>query len=160
MKSPLIVLLTAVLLAGVVPAGAQEESRPPNLVFRSGDTRQRGNLGSYCWETPSGSKCEDTFSYDWPPPDKADARARARVVIKYPDKPKQMSLDYWRRVNENGEPQGESRSIDFRLVSREARRGRVWDAKFRLPSSGRFYMRAFGQWDAGDGFYDFYIVLD
>ncbi|HWL64651.1 MAG TPA: hypothetical protein VNP73_01650 [Actinomycetota bacterium] len=160
MKRALICLLTFVALASVVPVAAQDESQPPDLVFRSGDTRQRGNLGSYCWESPSGSKCEDTFSFDWPPPDQAKSRAKARVVLKYPEKPKQMSLDYWRRVNENGEPAGRPHGIEFRLEPRDGRRGRVWDAKFRLPSSGRFYMRAFAQWDAGDGFYDFNIVLD
>jgi hypothetical protein len=80
--------------------------------------------------------------------------------LKRSEKPDQFDLDYWRRIDENGHPVGDPRDIDFRLEPRLARGKRVWDAKFKLPSAGRFYMRAFGKWDPGDGFYDFYLVLD
>ena len=154
------ILLAAALACAALPAAAQETRLPPDLVLKTKGTAQDGNLGTYCWTYGTQTKCNDTFAYDWPPAKPGHAGAQARVRIKRREKPKQFSLDYWRDVNQRGEPQGDPTSLDYRLESRRVKGRKVWEAWFNLPSQGHFYLRAFGQWTPGDAFYDFHLELD
>ncbi|HYI44369.1 MAG TPA: hypothetical protein VE174_02755 [Actinomycetota bacterium] len=150
----LLVILTS------LPAAAQQTRKPPELVLKTSGVSQAGNLGSYCWTYGTQTQCNDTFAYDWPSAKPGDAKDKARVRIKRREKPIQFSLDYWRQVNEMGEPQGESTSIEYELKSRRVKGRKVWEAWFALPGAGHFYLRAFGQWTPGDAFYDFHLQLD
>jgi hypothetical protein len=155
----LALLVGLILMIGSLPAAAQSR-KPPDLVLKSEGVSQAGNLGSYCWTYGNQGECQDTFSYDWPPAQPGKAGAKARVRLKRAEKPKQFSLDYWRNVNEQGEPQGDPTSIEYRLESKRVKGHKVWEAWFKLPSKGHFYLRAFAQWEPGDGFYDFHLELN
>jgi predicted lipoprotein with Yx(FWY)xxD motif len=154
------VLLVLLVALTSMPAAAQQTKNPPELVLKTSGTSQAGNLGSYCWTYGTQTHCNDTFAYDWPPAKPGTAQEKARVRIKRREKPKQFSLDYWRQVNEMGEPQGESTSLEYELKSRRVKGRKVWEAWFTLPGPGHFYLRAFGQWTPGDAFYDFHLQLD
>ena len=156
---PLLACVCALLL-GSLAATADARTRPPDLVLKTTGVRQEGNLGSYCWQEGTQGGCYVTFGFAWPSLQAAEAGDKARVVIKYSGKPTGLALDYWRSVDGDGNPEGESRSLEYRLEAGTVRGKKVWIARFRLPGTeGHFYMRAFGQWKQGDGFYDFHLDL-
>ena len=165
MKRLAILSTIFVLLAGV--AYAQDDREPPASVFKQGELRQAGRLGSYCWswqdESGSGGgKCVDTFRSDWPRLKEAAKGRRARITIKYPDLPDEISLTYWRRVDNDQQPVGEGTPIEFTSSSRSTDGGTVWDLTFETPGyRGRFYMRGFFAWnEKGDGFYHWRLKLN
>lgn len=143
-------LLVAVVVAFamLVPAASAQDP-PPNSVFRSGDVKQKGKQSTYCWD----GTCAD---YIPTPPKKAvtaETGHRARIRIKYADKPDDLSLTYWRHLDQYGRPTGTSNELAFDLKARKVGGETIaWDAIFNLPKRpGHVYTQAFGFWSNPDG---------
>ena len=154
-------LSLVVLSLIVVPMGAAlaHDHHPPKSVLHVGGDSQRGKLGTYCWTSPGPEP--DTYEQlcieaipDWP---KAIvAHPSKKVVVRYhsPTEPQGLSIAYWRRVSDEGYPEGEAREIDASLkpYPRTGEEPEAWDLVFRLPGKGRhLYLHAAGYWMDRDG---------
>lgn len=150
----------AALVASAIPAAAHDH-QPPRTRLRSGDASQAGKQSTYCWssagEEPGTGEtmCAD-YILRFPRAERAKTGARAFIAFKTSNEPTNTSLSYWRRVDENGFPVGDSRAIRHTVVP-VRREGKVvaYRARFRLPArSQHMYIVAFGSWedqDAGGG---------
>jgi hypothetical protein len=74
----------------------------------------------------------------------------SHIVIRRRKRPRTVSLDFWRQVDESGSPVGDPEPIQARVVKRhrEGRIGRVWSVNFRVatPPDGDTYVRLFTRW--------------
>jgi hypothetical protein len=160
------VIASILLIALAVPVLAAPDDSPPKIVIKSGDALQEGVLGDFCWGADEGQVgCTGPQEYDWPPAERTAAGKRARVRIKRNDRPDQLTLEYWREVDEAGQPsEGTAIELEYRLVKREREKGSVWDVWFRLPEEpGHFYLDLTGRWrdndDGGEASYWFHLRL-
>lgn len=146
----------AAVVATAIPAAAHDH-RPPRTQLRSGDTIQAGRQGSYCWtsagEEPGTAEtlCVDYIS-SFPRAKRVRSGAWASIHFKTPNEPTDTSLSYWGKVDENGFPVGNARSIDHGVVPvRRDDEIVAYRARFRLPQRrSHMYISAFGTWDDQD----------
>ncbi|MGH2757766.1 MAG: hypothetical protein ACRDI3_08260 [Actinomycetota bacterium] len=154
------VLAAVVCLALLVlESGASaHDHEPPRTKLRTGDSRQGGILGSYCWTAPDGDggftgTCVDAIP-TWPDADPGSTGARARIRFFSRHRPSEIDLSWYERVDRNGFPVGDTHQIDPRLVAVRNDRDRViaYDARFRLRATpGHMYINAFGRWEDRNG---------
>jgi hypothetical protein len=168
--------IAAALVVGAISASAwiavahagpsSTRTSPPITTLHAGTKGQRGLLGSSCWSHPDGGGgstgvCADT-GWQWPPAKQVVAGRRARVVLHFSERPKELDLDSWREIDpETSQPVGDPVRMKYSLRARR-RDGRVvaWVARFRLPSTtGPFYLDAFARWTPGDATYTFHLKL-
>lgn len=164
MKRLAVISCLLVLLAGT--AIAQEKRKPPRSVFKQDSVRQVGRLGTYCWSWSNdhgggGGKCADYFRYVWPPVKNAVKGAPARITIKYPDPPDDLSLRWWRRVDDDRQPVGDGTELPYVLAPRTTNDTTVWDLSFDTPDHrGHLYLYGFFAWQSkGDASYHWHLSL-
>ena len=151
------------VVATAMPAAAHDH-RPPRTRLTSRDASQAGQQSTYCWTSAGDNPgeaigiCAD-YAWDFPRAERAHTGAMASIKFKSSNKPTSLHFSYWREVDQNGEPKGKKRDIDysFRAV-REAGEIVAYRARFRLPQRrGHMYIWASGTWedqDAGGGSQD------
>lgn len=151
----------AALILTATPVRAGDP--PPNAIFKSGDSKQKGWVGSYCWD----GVCADKVPSVPENAEKAKSTAKARIRIKHRVKPSGFSLEAYRELDEYGRPTGESETLPTKLRPHE-KRGKVvaWDARFTLPEApGHVYLFAAAAWPhdpdrpEGDVYWTFHLRL-
>lgn len=162
-------LAAATLVLGLVFSGTAfaHDHRPPKMVLRSGEARQAGNLGTYCWESKRSGTCVDTSGYGFPRGEIVASGRKARIRIRRDHKPSHESLHAWRHADEEGEPQGDGWGVPHRIHRRTWDGRTVYDIIFRLPKKeGHLYLSLFARWKAregrfgqGDASYAFHLKL-
>jgi hypothetical protein len=144
------------------------EQTPPAVLHIPGE-RQRAGRGTYTWAYPPGpdgltaSVVADTFCLcAWPATRAVPARARARIVWRRRQRPRDVDMTYWRRIdNGRGNPVGPSRRIHGSL--HRTHKG-FYEVRFRVPrGAGNVYLYARAEWayrpDAGGGEGDYFVAL-
>ena len=158
--------LPALAVMSCVPRASAGTAQPPAVVLHEESTDQAGLLGSYCWSYSTGDGhgtgfCADS-TWGWPPAEEAARGAQAVIVIHRAERPKQVQLTAWRRIDpESGQPLGPSSNVDFVLRAR-LRDGRrvAWGARFMVPRvPGQYFLSMFGRWAPGDATYAFHLRL-
>ena len=160
-------LAVAALVSAVTPALAAVDKTAPKTILKAGDALQEGKRGDFCWGADGGQVgCTGPLDYEWPPAERVDAGVRSRIRIRRNDQPEQVTLTFWREVDDQGQPQegDEGTELNYRLVKRERESGAVWDVRFRLPEEpGHFYLDMDGRWrdrdDGGEASYWFHLRL-
>lgn len=157
-----------VLVGGPLGSSAPaHDHRPPKTVLRSGDARQRGNLGTFCWSEEGGGQCVDTSGYGFPFGEDVGAGRRVRIRVRRDQKPENTHLHAWRHVDDEREPQGDGWGIPHRVKKRTWGDRTVYDIIFRAPNKGEhaylsldadFDVRP-GKFGAGDANYNYHLRL-
>src|SRR5437660_7594757 len=96
-----VLALVAIAAAPSARAAAQRHS-PPVLSLFAGSKVQRGLMGSNCWSytNPDGTgtgSCGDVGGYR-PPPKRVDAGKRARLLLRFFERPLELDLTSYRRL--------------------------------------------------------------
>lgn len=89
----------------------------------------------------------------FPPPLRVlPGRHSASIILHKRERPDQLSIAAWRRVDQHGFPKGDSEEIPFALVP-QAEDGQVanWRADFAADVRRHFYFRVFGVWRDSEG---------
>ncbi len=153
LKPRLLALVAVAALIAPEVAAADDHRPPPNPILSAGRVRQRGRFLASCWSAPGERPgehvvtCADAFG-GWPPAKRTRTGGRAQVLIRKSQRPDEISLRSWRRVDRRGSPVGRGRSVSFALVGRAG----AWAARFRLPRRrGHYYLLVFGRWRDRDG---------
>lgn len=172
----LIAALVGVVLVGAfVPVLAQHR-RPPKVVVKAPGAWQRGVLGTYCWSyVDRGSNegtgfCADSL-HGFPEAEPAGAGDPARFRLWAPKRPAELSILFWRELDENGQPVGDGEAIPAELrPHRKDGELVAFDALFDLPTeTGDHYLWVFAKWEEiryghgrgeGDGSWDFHLTLE
>lgn len=153
-RAPRIVLsiVAAQILSGV-PSHA-DDHRLPNAVLHSDEEKRDAYLLSSEWfrrDSQDPERCQSTHTSNVPGFPRALPNSRgsiARVRLKKNERPHSVAIRRWTRVDSDGQPQGKSRRVLFRL--RPHNRGgetRAWEARFRPRSStAHFYGQARVEW--------------
>jgi hypothetical protein len=149
--------------------------KPPRVVFKSPDAWQRGVLGTHCWtfidrgEDEGLGYCADA-THDFPEAEPAGAGDAALFRLWAPKRPSQLAIEYWREVDQDGQPVGNSQTIEAELQPYRKNGELVaFDAMFELPQgNGDHYLGLFAKWERfrrphgraeGDASYDFHLDL-
>ncbi|MGI8407882.1 MAG: integrin alpha, partial [Actinomycetota bacterium] len=140
--------------------------RPPDATLRSGNTRQRGAVISYCWSQSFSNgtgvgTCADGIRIEPRRAEPARTGAPARIRIHSRYRPDKINLRFYRAVR-SGYPSGESTRPRLRIEAhRKDGRIRAWDVVFRLPNrEGHLYPLMDAQWDQhGSAPYDWHLSL-
>lgn len=132
-----------------------DDHKPPRTVLKSQVGNQRGLLISYCWTKADDggfiATCADGF-IRFRRALKTDSRA-VRIRFKKSDAPQDLSIRRWRSVDENEQPVGKGKPVDYELKAHKSSGEIVaYDAVFKVPSNpGHFYVAAFGVWQDTEG---------
>lgn len=137
-------------------------SGPPDTTLRSGETRRKGMLSSYCWHRSFSngtgvSQCSDYIRSEPLRPSSAETGAKAFIRIHSRYRPDSVRLRFYRRVS-SGYPTGDSRIVDVNL---RAHGRRAWDVHFEMPRrKGHLYPLMYATWkEQGSAPYDWHLVL-
>ncbi|MEA2434528.1 MAG: hypothetical protein QOG54_1985 [Actinomycetota bacterium] len=153
-----IALSAALVILTTVSAWAHDH-KPPRSFLSVQRAEQRGILGTYCWIAPGTEpdsytqQCIDAIP-TWPRAVRATPGKETRVRFNSPTQPDDLSIAYWRHIDENGGPKGEATTLDATLEPIEDANGAVvaWQLVFKLPDRGRhMYLHAAGYWQDQDG---------
>src|SRR5437660_8808418 len=114
-----VLALVAIAAAPSARAAAQRHS-PPVLSLFAGSKVQRGLMGSNCWSytNPDGTgtgSCGDVGGYAWPPPKEVVRGKRARLLLRFSERPLELDLMSYRRLNADRSPFGRGHRVAFRL---------------------------------------------
>ena len=151
--------LSLVSLVAALPAIAHDHE-PPRSVLHQRSTEQRGKLGTYCWVYPDENQeggyiqqCIDA-RVAWPRAKPGLPGRMARVRFHSAVQPDDLSIAFWRRLDDNDNPVGEGKTLESTLEPYLNDTGETvaWDLVFRLPARGRhLYLHAAGYWPDQDG---------
>lgn len=156
MKRIVLVALALVLLA---PSLARaHDHQPPEATLMVGGSSQAGNLFQSCWWRAMGEPnyyffiCIDGF-FDWPR--RIVVEPGSTVLLRFDTEvePDEIQLDRWRKVGENGIPEGKRHQVPFTLAPVVENGVTVaWEAQLTVPPRlGHHYMTAFGIWPDQEG---------
>jgi hypothetical protein len=149
----------AVLLMSLLSPAWAHDHEPPLSVLTVQKAEQKGRLGTYCWTAPGDQPdtytqtCVDSIP-TWPKAITADPRKQTRVRFHSATEPEDLTIAFWRHVDENKFPTGDAHTLKTTLepVLDENQEVIAWDLVFRLPARGRhLYLRAAGYWPDQDG---------
>ena len=165
----LVSALAFVAVATASPAHAEAQRHsPPILSLLAGSKFQRGLMGSNCWSytNPDGTgtgSCGDVGGYRWPSPKEVVRGKRARLLLRFPERPLELDLTSYRRLNADRSPAGRGHRVAYCLQPVLQSGTRVaWAAVFtaRLSmTTGPWYLDVFARWTEGDAGYDFHLKL-
>lgn len=149
-RSAAVAAAVLAILAATPPAVA-DDHEPPRTTLLSRGVAQEGRLGTRCWiyPVPGGwvQECIDTIP-DWPRAEPARAGAAASIVIEKAERPVDLAIQTWRRVDKFGFPRSQQHDLKFELRRRLYRGEPAWEAVFRLPRRpGHLYLSLFGIWE-------------
>ena len=158
-RNPARVILAVIAAAGIASTGspaAAHDHAPPRTVLRvDGETVQRGLLGTHCWTTRSGdgyvTGCGDSV-WSFPAAEYVDPGSRVTLRIAKAQRPQELTIYAWKRLDEHGQPAG--RAIELRSRGRPVRLENrvVWEFSFTLTDAPRhYYLDVFGVWRDQEG---------
>jgi len=146
-------------LAGVASAGLiacspatalAHDHVPPATGARIAGEKQHGSLYSSSWTEPLGGYCV-TAAGDGPYPRKSALnldrrRATAKIELRKAQRPDELVVSGWRRVDENGSPAGPGEQLRARLQRRGHGDERHWIARVKVDLATPLYLDVFGRW--------------
>lgn len=131
------------------PAEPAPYDRPPGAMLLSYAARQRAMFGSYCWD----GVCVDRRP-TFPRAENAGTGDHAHFRILYRERPDDVSLTAFRKLDEFGRPTGEGRAISGQIEPVREFQGApvaAWEVRFRLPKRpGALYLVGSAVWDGLD----------
>ena len=143
----------------LAPARALDGDPARAILKQDGRTLQKGKQGSYCWPTGPGEfTCADAVP-SYPRVDRVAEGSKLRVRISESQKPRDLDLTAYRRVNANDVPVGDGQNLryDWERVRRNGKTV-AWEAVFRVGQPNRhYYLSAFGRWKKADASWDFHV---
>jgi len=112
---------------------------------------QNGSLYSSSWTEPLGGDSCVTGSGDGPFPRKRALkverrRATAKIMLRKSQRPDQLVVSGWRKVDDNGSPAGPRERLPTRLQSHGHGKERYWIATVEVDLATPLYLDVFGRW--------------
>lgn len=144
----LIAIVVMALLVSPGPALGHDH-RKPRVLLISGRERQKGHPYTWTWTKPSGEFCQVVHAdgvADFPRAMAYEAGHRARIRFFKRHRPTRVKIRVHRRVDEDGDPVGESHPVRHHLRRRRVNDRGVWDAVFRRHRIGHHYLYVQARW--------------
>ena len=151
----------AALATGLLPTPALSlhEIPPAARLRNNGGIEQRGLVQGYCWPAHDGGMgCYVVEEREWKGAFSIGADQRMRIRFRKRAELKRVTIDAYRRVDDDGMPRGERDELDPRIRPYKVE-GRIvaWDAIFKLPQPDRHYfLSVFAYWRKGHIVYHFH----
>jgi hypothetical protein len=145
-------MLSAALVAAAAywpDTAAAHDHRVPRVRLISKKAWQRGRLQSFCWVTgdPGTGQACGAGPYRWPDRDRTPGGETAIVRIRKAQRPRNLRLTRWRKVDEKGSPVGGGNRVNHTLSTTRHNGKVVHEARFHLPDKpGHYYLEVYAMW--------------